>query len=236
MYVVASDGGLLAEPVELKELTLYSGERYEVLIDARDGVPFDVLTLPVDQMAMSLPPFHRELRLVTVNPDGADTAGKLPDTLVKVPQLVKGLPPVSRDLAMKMNMDDQGMGAFRKAGLMRMMESKKADPAVIEAVNKLITEEPALPLETQLSANAVDGQPFKLGTVPFSGPNSKRALIACITRCISMDASFGSLSLTARHLPPIWRGGRILRPCEKAGHASFRSVSTTPRPTNASTS
>ncbi|MEM7025897.1 MAG: multicopper oxidase domain-containing protein, partial [Pseudomonadota bacterium] len=35
MFVVASDGGLLAEPVELKELMLYAGERYELLVDAR---------------------------------------------------------------------------------------------------------------------------------------------------------------------------------------------------------
>ncbi|MDA4845131.1 multicopper oxidase CueO [Hoeflea poritis] len=170
MFVIAGDGGLLAEPVELKELTIYSGERYEVMVDARDGVPFDMMTLPVDQMAMSLPPFHAPLRLVTVNPEGVDIAGALPDTLVEVPPLVKNQPPVSQELVMEMNMDDQGMGAFKAAGLMEMTQSGKADPNIIKAVNNLITDGPALPLKTQLSANAVNGQPFELGTVPFSAP------------------------------------------------------------------
>ncbi len=170
MFVVASDGGLLAEPVELEELTLYSGERYEILVDARDGIPFDLSTWPVDQMAMSLPPFHTELRLLTVNPDGADGSGRLPDTLVDVPPLVSNLPPVSQELVMDMNMDDQGMGAFEQAGLMRMMKSKKTDPAVVEAVEKLITDGPALPLKTQLAANAVNGRAFELGAVPYTAP------------------------------------------------------------------
>ncbi|MEM8840762.1 MAG: multicopper oxidase CueO [Pseudomonadota bacterium] len=169
-HVIASDGGLLAEPATLTELMLFSGERYEIMVDARDGRAFDLVTRPVTQMAMNLPPFDRELPLVSINPEGAEGAGKLPDSLVKVPPLVQGLPPVSQDLVMQMNMDNAGMGAFAKAGLMKMQMSGKSDPAVIAAVNKLIVEGPALPLDQQLKANAINGAPFEMGDVPFSAP------------------------------------------------------------------
>jgi blue copper oxidase len=39
LYVIASDGGLLESPVELKELLVHAGERFEVMVDARDGRP-----------------------------------------------------------------------------------------------------------------------------------------------------------------------------------------------------
>src|SRR5262249_29635722 len=47
VYVIASDGGLLANPVERKELLIHAGERFEALVDGRDGRAFDVVTLPV---------------------------------------------------------------------------------------------------------------------------------------------------------------------------------------------
>lgn len=170
MFVVASDGGLLAEPVKLEELTLYSGERYEILVDARDGVPFDLLTSPVDQMAMALPPFHEKLHLLTFDPTGAEKLGDLPETLVEVPQLARNLPPVSQNLVMQMNLDNSGMSAFKTAGLMEMMKSGQLNRKIVSAVNELIVQQPALPLETQLSANAINGQSFQLGAVPYSAP------------------------------------------------------------------
>ena len=81
MFVVASDGGLLGEPVQLNELMMHAGERYEVLVDARDGKVFDLVTRPVPQMAINLPPFDSELKLVTIRPDGAESKGRLPETL-----------------------------------------------------------------------------------------------------------------------------------------------------------
>ncbi|MEM1130444.1 MAG: multicopper oxidase CueO [Pseudomonadota bacterium] len=169
-YVVASDGGLLPEPVERTELMMYAGERYEILVDARDGAAFDLVTRPVNQMAMTLPPFDAELPLVTLRPNGPDGTGNLPDTLVAVPPLVSGLPASSLDLEMDMNMDAEGMAAFMKTGLMEMTKSGKTDPSVVAAVTKLIVEGPALPLKTQLSANAINGKPFEVGVVPYSAP------------------------------------------------------------------
>jgi len=170
MYVVASDGGLLAEPAEVDELMIYAGERYEVLVDARDGAAFDLVSLPVAVMGMNLPPFDQTLPLVTLRPDGAGGSGTLPDTLATMPPLVADLPESSQNLVMGMTRDDEGMGLLKKAGLMGMMSPGKPEPQVVEAVTKLIVDGPALPLQEQLSANTVNGVAFEMGVVPFTAP------------------------------------------------------------------
>ena len=173
MFVVASDGGLLGQPVELDELMIFAGERYEIIVDARDGKAFDLVTRPVEQMAMNLPPFDAELKLVTFRPDGAESKGRLPDTLASLPPLVKELPPTSQRLVVGMRLDNAGMGALKNAGLMKINKSGKIDPAVVRAVNKVITDSPALPLEQQLSASTINGAPFKMGVIPFAAPINK---------------------------------------------------------------
>lgn len=90
LYVIASDGGFLAEPVKVSELPVLMGERFEVLVDTRDGKAFDLLTLPVNQMAMTLPPFDTPQPVLHIQPGIAKAAGSLPDTLVPLP----ALPPV----------------------------------------------------------------------------------------------------------------------------------------------
>ena len=42
LYVIASDGGLLESPVELKQLLVHAAERFELLVDGRDGKTFDL--------------------------------------------------------------------------------------------------------------------------------------------------------------------------------------------------
>ena len=64
----------LEAPVAVTELPIHAGERFEVLADARDGNAFDLVTLPVDQPIMRLPPFDRPLPLVTIAPHGGDDA------------------------------------------------------------------------------------------------------------------------------------------------------------------
>jgi blue copper oxidase len=78
---------LLASPVELKQLLIHVGERFEVLVDGRDGRAFDIVTLPVMQGIMRLPPFDGPLPLVRVRPDGADGTGQLPASLATLPTL-----------------------------------------------------------------------------------------------------------------------------------------------------
>jgi len=170
LYVIASDGGLLAEPVELRELQMHSGERFEVMVDARDGKAFDLVTLPVKQTGMNLPPFHQPLPLATISPDGAATNGRLPDSLASMPPLDPNLPKQSQNLVMGMRLDDQGMGLLRKAGLMEMNKTGSMDQAVADRVVKLIQDGPALSLAAQLSANTVNGESFQLSETPFEVP------------------------------------------------------------------
>ena len=229
MFVVGSDGGLLSEPVELKELMLYGGERYEVLVDARDGTPFDLVTQPVDQMAMNLPPFDAELSLVTLRPDGVEGDGTLPDALVDLPPLVADLPSVSQKLVMEMRLDAQGMGLLKSAGLMKMNMAKKTDPAVVEAVTKLITDGPALPLEQQLSANAVNGAPFKMGAASFAAPldTELRWLISEGSDQMQHPVhihgcQFRILALDSKAPPAHMAGWKDVAPIEKGGTAEIQ--------------
>ena len=45
-FVIAGDAGLLAEPVEVKNLVIAPAERYEVLVDFSDGRPVELVTAP----------------------------------------------------------------------------------------------------------------------------------------------------------------------------------------------
>ncbi|MEG0277874.1 MAG: multicopper oxidase CueO [Morganella sp. (in: enterobacteria)] len=111
LYVVASDGGLLGEPVKLQELPILMGERFEVLVDTSDGQPFDIITLPVRQMGMTLAPFDNPLPVLAVRPTLDAARGKLPDVLAAMPALIDAsrLPVREFRLMMDMRLDMQGM-------------------------------------------------------------------------------------------------------------------------------
>lgn len=116
MYVVASDGGFLAEPVKVAELAVYMGERFEVLIDTRDGKAFDLMTLPVKQMGMTLPPFDQPLPALRIQPSQEVKQTQLPDSLVKLPALPKyeNLPTRTLQLSMDPWLDQHGMQEFKQ--------------------------------------------------------------------------------------------------------------------------
>jgi blue copper oxidase len=173
LFVIGSDGGLLESPVELKELLIHVGERFEVLTDARDGAAFDLVTLPVSQEIMRMPPFDQPLRLVTIRPEGANGAGQLPSHLATLPSLPSQLPPVSQELVMDMFKDMQGMMLLKQAGLPAMVQSGKTDPEVVKRVTNLIVNEPALPQSDQLAANGVNGKPFSLDRVNFTAARNQ---------------------------------------------------------------
>jgi blue copper oxidase len=173
LYVIASDGGLLESPVELKQLLVHVGERFEVLVDGRDGSAFDLVTLPISQEIMRLPPFDQPLPLVTIRPDGVDGKGQLPSNLAVLPPLTDPLPPVSQELVMDMFKDAQGMMLLKRAGLMAMAESGKTDPEVVARVVDLIVNEPALAQSDQLSANGVNGKSFSLDRIDFAATHNQ---------------------------------------------------------------
>jgi blue copper oxidase len=173
LYVIASDGGLLANPVELKQLLINVGERFEVMVDARDGRAFDIVTVPVAQDIMRLPPFDGPLALATIRPDGADGTAQLPSTLAILPALPQQLPPVSQELVMNMFRDMPGMMPLKEAGLPAMIQNGRTDPAVVARVVNLIVNDPALPEKEQLSSNGVNGKPFSIETINFTAARNQ---------------------------------------------------------------
>jgi len=114
MYVVASDGGLLAEPVKVNTLSVLMGERFEVLVDTTDGKPFDLITLPVNQMGMAIAPFDRPQPVLRVQPLTIQASGKLPDVLAAMPALpsLQGLTQRTLQLSMDPMLDMMGMQAL----------------------------------------------------------------------------------------------------------------------------
>ncbi|XNM58323.1 hypothetical protein ACLK1S_00850 [Escherichia coli] len=48
LYVIASDGRLLPEPVKVGAAGAVMGERFEVLVEVNDNKPLDLVTLPVE--------------------------------------------------------------------------------------------------------------------------------------------------------------------------------------------
>nr|WP_170763238.1 multicopper oxidase domain-containing protein [Ruegeria lacuscaerulensis] len=167
IHVIGSDGGLLEHPVSMKELLVHAGERFEVLVDARDGQSFDLVTLPVDQPIMRLPPFDTSLPLITIDPTGAEGAGLLPDALVTLPSIPTTPPPLSQSLTRNMNRDDEGMGALMKAGLKKLKDGS-ADASVAKKLTEVIVDGPTLSQAERSTANGVNGSSFALDSKPFS--------------------------------------------------------------------
>ncbi|MCU6664770.1 multicopper oxidase CueO [Silvania hatchlandensis] len=114
LYVVASDGGLLAEPVNVTELPMLMGERFDVLVDISDGKPFDLITLPVSQMGMAVAPFDKPQPVLRIQPLLVTASGTLPDTLAAVPALpsLDGLTQRKLQLSMDPMLDMMGMQAL----------------------------------------------------------------------------------------------------------------------------
>jgi blue copper oxidase len=116
LYVIASDGGLLAEPVKLSELPMLMGERFEVLVDTSDGKPFDLVMLPVNQMGMAVAPFDKAHPVMRIQPLAIPASAKLPDSLASVPALpsLDGLTQRKFQLSMDPMLDMMGMQALMK--------------------------------------------------------------------------------------------------------------------------
>lgn len=119
LYVIASDGGLLAEPVKVTELAMLPGERFEVMVDTKQGKPFDLVTLPVRQMGMTLHPFDQPLPVLNILPLAVQASGSLPDKLVELPAVpsTEGITNRWLQLMMDPQLDKLGMQALmRKYG------------------------------------------------------------------------------------------------------------------------
>lgn len=120
LYVVGSDGGLLAEPVKVTELPMIMGERFEVLVETRDGKPFDIVTLPVKRTGMTVAPFDKTVPVVRIQPLRVTASGELPDKLVDMPALPKSTRTKERRLQLMMDpmLDMMGMHQGMGCGTM----------------------------------------------------------------------------------------------------------------------
>ncbi|ARU95119.1 multicopper oxidase CueO [Tatumella citrea] len=119
LYIIASDGGLMAEPVKVESLSFIPGERFEVMVDTTDGQPFDFVTLPVEQAGMTLSPFDQPLPLINILPLRVAGSSILPDQLTTMPALpaadsIKQLNHRTLTLSMDKQLDQQGMAALMK--------------------------------------------------------------------------------------------------------------------------
>ncbi|EFE07600.1 multicopper oxidase CueO [Citrobacter youngae] len=116
LYVIASDGGLLAEPVKVTELPMLMGERFEVLVDVSNGKAFDLVTLPVSQMGMAVAPFDKPHPVMRVQPLRVTASATLPDTLTSMPSLpsLDGLTVRKLQLSMDPMLDMMGMQMLMK--------------------------------------------------------------------------------------------------------------------------
>jgi len=111
LYVIASDGGFLSEPIKVSSLEMLMGERFEVMVDTHDAQPFDIVTLPVKQMGMTVAPFDKPVPIVRIQPLAIPASGELPDKLVDVPALPDYAGVTERKLHLMMNpkLDSLGM-------------------------------------------------------------------------------------------------------------------------------
>ena len=116
LYVIASDGGLLAEPVKVDELPMLMGERFEVLVDVSDGKPFDLVTLAVNQMGMTIAPFDKPHPVLRIQPVAVKASGLLPDMLTTLPALpsLEGATVRQLQLSMDPMLDMMGMQMLMK--------------------------------------------------------------------------------------------------------------------------
>ena len=176
LFVVGSDGGLLEAPVEMKQIMMYAGERFEVVVDCRSGLPFDLVTMPVGDAIMRLPPFDNPMPLVTIRPEGADGTATLPSVLAKLPPLPAALPAISHDLMMNMFRDKEGMAPLMKAGLRMGPGGGNRMPmpmgitagSVTARVDGLIEGQPELSRAERLSMNGISGKSYALDEPGFA--------------------------------------------------------------------
>lgn len=89
------------------------------MVDTSDGKPFDFVTLPVEQMAMTLSPFDQPLPLVNILPLRVAGSSTLPDQLATLPALpaqsqLDTLNKRTLKLSMDKQLDELGMAALMK--------------------------------------------------------------------------------------------------------------------------
>lgn len=161
LYVIGSDCGLLEAPVALKELTILSGERFEIMINASDGQYFNLVTLPVKQMGMTFAPFDKPLPFLSVEINNIIGQGRLPDKLVKYPSLpnISKLPRRKLHLTMDPKLD--------QAGMLALQTKHQEHPTNHRQHSATISKK--IPFDLY-SASKINGHAFSIKDIAFNIP------------------------------------------------------------------
>lgn len=158
LYLIATDGRAIAEPIELTELLLAPGERAEVLVKGdRPPDQYRLLNLPYNRGGMGMMgegmmipemnPMHGVMHhpttqsqssppLATLIYKGSTDSLPLPQKLVDVEMLPQ--PNQTRRIELSMAM---GMGSGTTGGMAFLFNGKPFDPQRIDATAKLDTIE-----------------------------------------------------------------------------------------------
>ncbi|WP_194090979.1 multicopper oxidase CueO [Vibrio hibernica] len=158
-YVIASDSGFLEKPVPLKQLHLVAGERYEILVNIEGDKPFDLVTLPLHQMGMMMPPFNQTVPFLTLNPQKTQGKGELPKKMVEIERYQAQDAKVKREIVLEMgeNLDSQAMMLMmkRKSALTQRMAMAHGHHMNDKNVTLLTKDE-------LKDINRINGQPFDM--------------------------------------------------------------------------
>jgi FtsP/CotA-like multicopper oxidase with cupredoxin domain len=179
-YLIATDGGAIAEPVELPELLLSPGERAEVLVRGeRESGQYRLLNLPYNRGGMGMMGgggmgmggMHGNAQAPTANPQllatltyqGSVAPLPLPQQLLQVETLP--LPSQTRRIELSMSMGMMGgMGGGRGMGMKFTFNGKTFDPQRVDIQTRLGSIE-----DWELVNVDPDGMdhPFHLHVNPF---------------------------------------------------------------------
>lgn len=132
-HAVASDAGLLAQPVALRELRLFPAERAEILVDLRhsegQSLVLGSYDRPTGEAGIWRGPTtaQTDLLQLRVGPPGTGTAGRLPDALATLPPAAMGQSTHDFELGMMgEHMMSSGMGIA--AGLLQSQRGQGSGP------------------------------------------------------------------------------------------------------------
>jgi FtsP/CotA-like multicopper oxidase with cupredoxin domain len=161
-YLIATDGGAIEAPVELKELLLSPGERAEVLVRGdRESGRYRLMNLPYDRGGMEMMGMMQENTqtkpqvLATLTYQGSVSPLPLPQQLVSVEELSE--PKTVRRIELSMAMGSE-------MGMVFMFNGKIFDPNRVDTQVQLNTVE-----DWELVNVDSDGMahPFHLHVNPF---------------------------------------------------------------------
>ncbi len=168
MYVIASDGGFLPEPVAVQNLYMLPAERFEVLIDTTNAQAFDLLTLPVKQMGMNLAPFDQPYPIIQVATVSTRNNASLPEQLNnKLPAIpsVDILTNRQFKLSMDSQLDTLGMQALQQLSGDSTMHHMPANHGHMAVMHHNMQADMAdLDL---MHANRINGQTFDIHKPAF---------------------------------------------------------------------